>query len=184
MRYRHDAGYAAAAITTFVRDLVREVGGAQVGTVGSIELTPSLVNVVASTAKLTVDLRNTDEAILQQAEARLDAYVAELADAEGVRIGRRPLARFEPVTFDRRVVGLVETTAKSFGATTMRMPSGAGHDAQMLARLCPTGMIFVPSAGGLSHNPAEHTDAADLTIGADVLLHTLLALAAPGGVID
>jgi N-carbamoyl-L-amino-acid hydrolase len=184
MRFRHDAGYAAAAITTFVRQLTRDLGGAQVGTVGSIELTPSLVNVVASTAKLTVDLRNTDEAVLQEAEARLGAFVAQLEVDEGVRIERRSLARFEPVTFDARVVDLVESTAKAFGVSTMRMPSGAGHDAQMLARVCPTGMIFVPSAKGLSHNPAEHTDVADLAIGADVLLHTMLALAAPEGVVD
>ena len=62
------------------------------------------------------------------------------------------------------------------------MPSGAGHDAQMLARVCPTGMVFVPSVGGISHNPAEHTDPADLEAGADVLLQVLLDLAkAPDG---
>jgi N-carbamoyl-L-amino-acid hydrolase len=59
----------------------------------------------------------------------------------------------------------------------MRLPAGAGHDAQMLARLCPAGMIFTPSAGGVSHNPAEHTAPADLAAGADVLLQVLLALA-------
>jgi N-carbamoyl-L-amino-acid hydrolase len=184
MRFRHDAAYVAAAITTYVRELTRIVGGAQVGTVGSVELAPSLVNVVASTAKLTVDLRNTDERALQRAEHLLAEHVAKVAADEGVHVERRSLARFEPVVFDPRVVDLVETTAKSLGASTMRMPSGAGHDAQMLARVCPTGMIFVPSAGGLSHNPAEHTDDADLATGADVLLHTLLALAAPEGVVD
>ena len=95
------------------------------------------------------------------------------------------LARFEPVQFDRRVVDLVERTAESMGLSAMRMPSGAGHDAQMLARVCPTGMIFVPSIAGLSHNPAERTDPADLEAGANVLLHCLVALAArDGGVID
>jgi beta-ureidopropionase / N-carbamoyl-L-amino-acid hydrolase len=184
MRFRHDAGYVAGAIATFVRALTREIGGAQVGTVGSIELTPNLVNVVASTAKLTVDLRNTDEMALRVAEARLAEHVTRLEAEEGVRIERRSLARFEPVMFDERVVDLVESVATTFGATTMRMPSGAGHDAQMLARVCPTGMIFVPSRGGLSHNPAEHTDDADLAIGGDVLLHTMLALAAPEGAMD
>jgi N-carbamoyl-L-amino-acid hydrolase len=184
MRFRHDAAYVAASIATFVRELTRELGGAQVGTVGSIELTPNLVNVVASVAKLTVDLRNTDEQVLQHAEARLAAFVERAAAEEGVTYQRRSLARFEPVTFDSRVVDLVERTAKAFGATTMRMPSGAGHDAQMLARVCPTAMIFVPSAGGLSHNPAEFTAHEHLALGADVLLHTMLALAAPEGVVD
>jgi N-carbamoyl-L-amino-acid hydrolase len=184
MRFRHDAAFVAASITTFVRTLVREIGGAQVGTVGSIELSPNLVNVVAAVAKLTVDLRNTDDAALREAEARLAAHVEQVADAEGVTVERRSLARFEPVAFDPRVVDLVESTAHAFGATTMRMPSGAGHDAQMLARVCPTGMIFVPSAGGLSHNPAEHTAPEHLRLGADVLLQAMLALAAPEGVVD
>jgi N-carbamoyl-L-amino-acid hydrolase len=184
MRFRHDAAYVAASITTFVRELTREIGGAQVGTVGSVELTPNLVNVVASVAKLTVDLRNTDEHALRDAEARLADFVERAAAAEGVTYQRRTLARFEPVSFDPRVVDLVEATAKRFGATTMRMPSGAGHDAQMLARVCPTAMIFVPSAGGLSHNPAEFTEHEHLTLGADILLHTMSALAAPEGAVD
>jgi N-carbamoyl-L-amino-acid hydrolase len=184
MRFRHDAAFVAASIATFVRDLTRELGGTQVGTVGSIELTPNLVNVVASIAKLTVDLRNTDEAMLQLAESRLAAHVEQVAAEEGVEVQRRSLARFEPVVFDPRVVDLVEMTATAFGASTMRMPSGAGHDAQMLARVCPAAMIFVPSVGGLSHNPAELTADEHLVLGADVLLHTLLALAAPEGVVD
>jgi beta-ureidopropionase / N-carbamoyl-L-amino-acid hydrolase len=81
------------------------------------------------------------------------------------------------VTFDPRVVALVEARARTLGHPVRRLPSGAGHDAQMLARVCPAGMIFVPSAGGISHNVAEHTDPDDLEAGANVLLHTLLALA-------
>ena len=78
--------------------------------------------------------------------------------------------------FDTRVVDLVESTAQHQGHSHMRLPSGAGHDAQMLARVCPTGMIFVPSHKGISHNPAEHTDRDLLEDGANVLLHTLLSL--------
>jgi len=90
----------------------------------------------------------------------------------------RSLARFEPVEFDERIVALVEDTASKLGHTVRRMPSGAGHDAQMLARVCPAGMIFVPSIGGISHNPAENTDPADLAAGAAVLLEVLCTLAA------
>ena len=135
------------------------------------------MNVVAGRATFTVDLRNTDDDLLREAERRLRAFVAEMAAAEGVRVTSRVLARFEPVTFDPLVVDLVEATAHRLGHTTMRLPAGAGHDAQMLARLCPAGMVFTPSAGGVSHNPAEHTDAADLAAGADVLLQVLLSLA-------
>jgi len=179
MRLRHDAGYVAAALATEVRDIAREMGGAQVGTVGRLELAPNLVNVVASTATVTVDLRNTDEDLLRAAEARFARRCDELAEAEGVRIERRPLARFEPVEFDPAMIDLVEATAHRLGHSTRRMPSGAGHDAQMLARICPTSMIFVPSVAGLSHNIAELTHPADVAAGADVLLQVLLRLAEP-----
>jgi N-carbamoyl-L-amino-acid hydrolase len=87
------------------------------------------------------------------------------------------VARFAPVPFDDAVDALVERIAGEQGRSTKRMPSGAGHDAQMLARVCPAGMVFVPSAGGVSHNPAEHTDDHLLAAGAEVLLHVMLELA-------
>lgn len=177
MSLRHDAGYAAAAITTFVRDLALRTGAPQVGTVGVIDLHPDLVNVVAATARLTVDLRNTDDQLLGDAEARLARFVGELAEQEGVTITSRVLARFEPVIFDERVISLIETTAETRGRSVRRLPSGAGHDAQMLARVCPTGMIFVPSVGGISHNPAEYTAPTELLAGTEVLLDVLIELA-------
>jgi len=177
MRMRHDAGYCAAAIGHFIRHLAREMGGAQVATMGSVTLHPGLINVIAARARVTVDLRNTDEALLQQAEKRFAEFLDRLARDEGVTIETRSLARFEPVIFDRRVADLVARTAKKLGHACRPMTSGAGHDAQMMARMCPTAMIFVPSIKGISHNPAEHTEPAHLAAGADVLLHTLLELA-------
>ena len=177
MRLRHDPGYVAAELAVTARRIAAELGGTQVATVGRLELVPNLVNVVANTATLTVDLRNTDEAELQGAEALLAERIAELEASEGVTIGRRTLARFEPVAFDATMVASVEATATALGYSTRRMPSGAGHDAQMLARVCPTAMIFVPSANGLSHNIAEYTAPADLGRGANVLLHVLLRAA-------
>jgi beta-ureidopropionase / N-carbamoyl-L-amino-acid hydrolase len=174
MHLRHDPAYCAAAIATFVRDLTRRLGHDQVGTVGRIELYPNLVNVVASSAVLTVDLRNTDERRLQEAEALLASFLDELAEAEGVGITTRSLSRFEPVVFDSDLVDVVEATASRLGHSTKRMPSGAGHDAQMLARICPSAMVFTPSVGGLSHNIAEFTHADDIEAGANVLLHVLL----------
>jgi N-carbamoyl-L-amino-acid hydrolase len=176
MSYRHDAGYVAGEAAAFVRRLTKEMGGAQVGTVGAITLEPNLVNVVAQKAVFTVDLRNTEEKLLQSAEARLDEFLGKIADAEGVQISTRRLARFEPVDFDPRVISLVEETALTLGANVRRLPAGAGHDAQMLARVCPSGMIFTPSVKGLSHNPREHTDPADLELGANVLLQIVLTL--------
>jgi N-carbamoyl-L-amino-acid hydrolase len=181
MRLRHDPGYVAAAITTAVRHITAELGGDQVGTVGRVELSPNLVNVVAAQAVLTVDLRNTDEERLQVAERRLAAMCDELVASEGVTIASRRLARFEPVEFDPAMIELVETTAHRLGLSTRRMPSGAGHDAQMLARVCPTSMVFVPSEGGLSHNIAEFTPQHQVTAGADVLLQVMLERAGVEG---
>ncbi|MEZ5407974.1 MAG: Zn-dependent hydrolase [Acidimicrobiales bacterium] len=178
LRLRRDAGYAAARLAVFVRELAAELGPPMVGTVGSLRLHPDLVNVVAASALVTVDLRHTDDGVLTVAEKRLGAFLDELAETERVRITTRPLARFAPVVFNPAVVDLVEATARALGSTTLRLPSGAGHDAQMMSRLCPTAMIFTPSRGGISHNPAEHTDPADLEAGANVLLQVLLRLAA------
>ena len=177
MAMRHDAGYVAAEIAVFARGLAAELGGPQVATVGRVVLHPNLVNVVAARATLTVDLRNTDDSVLAEAERRLFAHCDELARSEGVSIERRSLARFEPVDFDPEVIGLVEEIGRAHGHSTMRLPSGAGHDAQMLARVCPAGMVFVPSVRGISHNPAELTEDADLEAGANVLLQVLLRLA-------
>jgi beta-ureidopropionase / N-carbamoyl-L-amino-acid hydrolase len=177
MDLRRDAGYAAGEITLFVRRLARGMGGQQKGTVGRIELYPNLVNVVAERAVLTVDLRNIDKEVLQQAERQLGEFLDRLAAQEQVAIKTRSLARFDPVVFPSEMVSLVETTAQDLGLACRRLPSGAGHDAQMMARLCPAGMIFVPSAGGLSHNVREYTAPAHLQAGASVLLNAVLRLA-------
>ena len=176
MDLRHDPGYVAAAIATHVRQLAVRMGGRQVATVGRLEIHPNLVNVVAATATLTVDLRNTDEALLCEAEADLAGFVAATATAEGVSVAERTLARFQPVVFDDRLVDTVAAVAADLGHSVRRLPSGAGHDAQMMARLCPTGMVFVPSRDGISHNPAEFTEPEDLVAGGDVLLRTMLTL--------
>jgi len=177
MRLRRDAGYLAASVNLFVRKLAWEMGGNQVATVGSLALRPNLINVVPNRAIFAVDLRNTDEAKLQEAEAKVAAHIAEVAKAERVEVEARVLARFEPVIFDAALVGQVEHHAGALSLSTRRMPSGAGHDAQMMQRICPTAMIFVPSVAGLSHNVKEHTEAADLAAGAQVLLNLMLELA-------
>ena len=176
MSLRRDPMRVAAEVVVAARSIASEIGGSQVATVGSLHLHPNLVNVVPASATMTVDLRNTDEALLQLAEEQLRIRVAAIAEDEDVTVESRPLARFEPVEFDERVVEQIELLAEKTGLSTKRMPSGAGHDAQMMARICPTGMIFVPSLDGISHNPAEHTDEKDLIAGAQLLSDTMLAL--------
>ena len=177
MRLRRDAGYLAASVNLFARKLAWDMGGNQVATVGALSLRPNLINVVPNRVVFAVDLRNTDEARLKEAEARVAAHIAEVAAAERVEVKADVLARFEPVIFDSRLVDRVEHHARALSLGTRRMPSGAGHDAQMMQRLCPTAMIFVPSVAGLSHNVKEHTEAADLAAGAQVLANLMLELA-------
>lgn len=177
MRLRHDAGFIAAAITLEARQIATDMGGDQVATVGVTELIPNLINVIAKHARITVDLRNTNNDKLVEAERRMANFVEEVCGAEGVAFNRRSLVRLEPVPFDPNMVSLISDTAQSLGFSVKQMPSGAGHDAQMFAPNCPTSMIFVPSRAGISHNVAEYTEPEQLRAGADVLLHVLLAKA-------
>jgi N-carbamoyl-L-amino-acid hydrolase len=177
MHLRRDAGHAAGRLICFVRDLALAIGGGQVGTTGSLRFSPNLINVIPGEAVVTVDLRNTDEGLLRTAEKRLAEFLADLAREEDLAIRTRRLCRFEPVRFDEGVVRSIEAAAEGLGVRVRRMTSGAGQDAQMLARICPAAMIFVPSIGGVSHNPAEDTRPEHLELGANVLLRTLLGLA-------
>ena len=177
MNLRHDAGYCAGAIASQVREIALQLGARQVGTVGVIDLQPGIINVVPGKSYVTVDLRNSDNEQLKQAENLLADFLDKLSANEGVEINTEQLARFDPVQFDDTIAQKIENNAALLGLSCRRMTSGAGHDAQMMARLCPAAMIFVPSVGGVSHNPAEHTHSDDLNAGANVLLHTLLDLA-------
>ncbi|MDS1142282.1 Zn-dependent hydrolase [Pusillimonas sp. SM2304] len=170
-RLRHDAGYVAAAIVAFLREQV--VGAAPettLATTGSLHLEPDVVNVIPRKATFTVDLRDPDESRLQIAEKRLADFLVEIARREGVTIETEQLVRFEPVVFDAGLADEIEASAQRLGLSHLRMTSGAGHDAQMIARIARAAMIFVPSRGGVSHNPREHTDDEQLIHGARVLL--------------
>lgn len=173
---RKDAGLAAAKIITFLRELAENSGGSTVATVGTIEFKPNAINVIPSQATLTIDLREPNEEKLKKAEQAIEEYLKELERTDGVAITAERLARFEPVVFDENIVKLIEEAAKKRGLQTRRMTSGAGHDAQMMARICPTAMIFVPSVDGISHSPKEFTRDSDLIAGANVLLDVVIEL--------
>ena len=169
MRFRHDTGVVAAEAVLLARKLTREIPG-QVATVGRMSLAPGLTNVVPGQAVFTLDIRNPDPSRLLRAENDFFAGLGAAAEREGVRIERRELARFGPAVFDERVISLVEEAAAALGGSCRRLPSGAGHDAQMLSRVCPTGMIFVPSVDGVSHSPKEFTRDEHVIAGGDALL--------------
>ena len=174
MRLRNDAGYVASVISVEVRKLANKMGGNQIGTVGVTKLNPGLVNVIAKEALITIDLRNTDEEKLKQAELDIASIIEKTCIAEGVSFESRLLARFEPVSFDKSMVKMVSNTASKLGYKVKALASGAGHDAQMFAPNCPTAMIFVPSQNGISHNVKEFTEKKHIQAGANVLLQMML----------
>ena len=175
--YRHDAGVAAAKVITFMRERCLQSNGKTVSTTGCISFQPNAINVIPSRAVFTVDVRNPDEGALQAEEKALADYLAELEKTDGVTITAERLSRFLPVQFDEGIVRLVEKYAKQHALKCRRITSGAGQDAQNMALLCPTAMIFAPSVNGISHNPREYTRDDDLLRCADVLLDVLSELA-------
>ncbi len=126
---------------------------------------------------MTVDLRNSNEAGLAEAEGQLMTYSKEIEKSENVSVEVKMLEKVSAVEFDGNVVSTLEQVAASLGVQSRRMISGAGHDAQLMARICPTAMIFIPSIGGISHSPEEYSSPEALANGGNVLLHTLLSLA-------
>lgn len=180
MALRHDAGHAAACVITFLRGRASASRSGTVATVGTIAFEPNAINVIPARATFTVDLRDPLEERLQAEEQALADYLKKLEAEQDVAIATERLARFSPVTFDETIVAQIEAAADARSLKRRRMTSGAGHDAQMMARIAPAAMIFVPSIGGISHNPKEFTPEPDLVAGANVLLDVVRRLASPG----
>lgn len=165
---RADAGLAAAKVNLFLRKLVTQSGG--VATVGTIEFKPNAINVIPSKVTFTVDLRNPNKAKLEADEKIFAEYLKDLEETDKVKIQTERMTEFDPVLFDEKIIEQIETAAEKRGLSCCRITSGAGQDAQMIARICPTAMIFVPSVKGISHNPKEFTAEQDLIAGANVFL--------------
>ena len=176
MADRQDAMIAAAHLTLAVREAVMRKPGRQVGTVGKIEVSPNAANVVPGAATLIIELRDLSTATLDSILEEIRGRAAVIA-AETRTTIQMTLASANPPAFaDTAVQDVVERAAQSLNLAAARMPSGAGHDAQMMAQLAPMGMIFVPSIGGISHSPKELTRWEDCAHGANVLLQSVLAL--------
>jgi N-carbamoyl-L-amino-acid hydrolase len=171
---RHDALLAASHLTIAVRDAATRTPGRQVATVGRIEVAPNSANVIPGLVHLSVELRDLDPRKLAAMMDDIRARAREIASSTGTTIAFRELARAAPAVATPDVQAAIERAATTLQLGSVRLPSGAGHDAQMMALLGPMGMIFVPSVGGVSHSPKELTTWEDCARGADVLLHTIL----------
>lgn len=177
MDRRRDALLAAARFIDAVHRTVRSVPGRQVGTVGRIEAHPGAPNVIPGRVTFSLELRDLDAGKIQDLFRRLRAEADRIAAATGTAFTfvDRELG-IVPALTDEAIRRAIEGAAEKLGLSHRRMPSGAGHDAQSLAPLGPIGMIFIPSVGGISHSPEEYSRPEDMVNGANVLLHTLLAL--------
>ena len=175
-RLRIDAGLAAAKVITFLRNNADKSNGEIIATVGTMTFFPNAINVIPSKAIFTIDMRSSNLEKFVDEGKIIKEYSKKLEETDKVKISCESLAQFNPVPFNEEIISKVENVAEKRGYKYKRMISGAGHDAQMLARICPTAMIFVPSIKGLSHSPDELTLEEDLNNGANVLLDVVIDL--------
>jgi N-carbamoyl-L-amino-acid hydrolase len=176
MESRHDALAAAARVITAVEALARRTPDT-VATVGRIAVEPNVINTIPGRVVMSVDFRHRDPATLDALVAALERELAVIAGERGVAITLDRFWTSEPTPFDRAVVGAVQTACDELRIPSLRLWSGAGHDAKYLAELCPAAMIFVRSIGGLSHCEEEFSTPEDLEAGANVLLCAAARLA-------
>lgn len=178
MPTRRDALCGAAELVLAIeRAAQSSATGDTVATVGLCRVFPGAVNGIPKRVELSLDLRDISLEGRDRAFARIEEAIAMVERERGLRVEVRTLNADPPATADPRVVDAVETAARALGLSVMRLPSRAYHDALFLARIAPMGMIFVPSVGGRSHRPDEHTDPEQVAAGAEVLARTLLQLA-------
>ncbi len=176
MNQRHDALLAAAKYIDAVNRIVTSLPGRQVGTVGKIQAFPGAFNIVPGKVTTSLGLRDLDAEKVQLIFQKIQAEVRQIEAGTGTKFDFKQVNASQPAPTDARFRQVINDAARQLGLTTKLMPSGAGHDAQEIAHLCPVGMIFVPSRDGISHSPREFSEPEDITNGANVLLHTLLKL--------
>jgi N-carbamoyl-L-amino-acid hydrolase len=174
MPQRHDALLSAARFIEKVNQIVTSIPGRQVGTVGWIKVEPGAYNVIPGKVTLGLELRDLDEKKIMDIFSRIRAESQKVGQLNGTNFSFTEPLLNHPALTDTRFQKLIEGVAKELGFTTKLMPSGAGHDAQEIAKIGPVGMIFIPSVGGISHSPKEFSGPDDIERGANVLLQTVL----------
>lgn len=177
MGRRRDAMISAAMLTLAVNEVATSIKGRQVATVGRIHAEPGVPNVIPGRVLMSLEIRDLDGDKIQRVFDAIEVKADEIADARNTPISFDELdVASAPAPTDPRMRKIIAESAESLGLSYRLMPSGAGHDAQDMVHVAPTGMIFVPSVGGISHSPKEFTTAEDMANGANVLLRTVLAI--------
>ena len=177
MNMRRDALLAASHLIISVNRVVTTLPGNQVGTVGKIIAEPGAPNVIPGLVALTLELRDLSEEKIQRLYQEIRQEASAIEQKTGTRMTFNPIEPASlPAPTDPRVRGCIDQAARDLGLSTLFLPSGAGHDAQNIARIAPMGMIFIPSVGGISHSPNEYSRPEDIERGANVLLLTVLKI--------
>jgi N-carbamoyl-L-amino-acid hydrolase len=176
MNGRKDALAAASRATLAIREEVRSEPGRQVGTVGYVRVEPGARNIIPGRVEFLLELRDLDNDKVARIWSRISARFQQIAREEGVPIDCKSQQSDTSALTDPAIQQVIRAAARAAGYSSMDLPSGAGHDAQQIAKLAPIGMIFVPSRGGISHSPREYSSPEDVSRGAEVLYRTLLAL--------
>lgn len=178
MDSREDALVTAAQIVLAVREVaLSRYGEGTVGTVGNLKVNPGVMNVIPGIAEMWVDIRGVNHDSIVETLQELKDEISIIAEAEGTTVSIEVLTSDKPVRLNPMVTNAVETACRDLKIPYKRMNSGAGHDAMHMASLGPAGMIFIPCAKGISHNPDESASPADIMTGIDVLTRTVRALA-------
>jgi N-carbamoyl-L-amino-acid hydrolase len=170
MNNRQDALLAGAKFIEAINRVVTSVPGRQVGTVGRIQALPGAPNVIPGKVVLSLELRDLDARKIDMLYQKIRAEADQIAQSSRVTFDFKQINVNIPAPTDTRIRAIIDSSAKELGLSTKVLPSGAGHDAQDMARLCPVGMIFIPSIGGISHSPKEFSTPKDIENGANVLL--------------
>ena len=177
MNQRKDALLAASKLITAVNRVATSVEGRHVATVGKIKAEPGAPNVIPGKVVMSLEIRDLSSEKIQMIFEKIKQEAQNIEKESGTTIQFKALDTTAiPALSDERIRSLIAQSAKDLGFTSKVMPSGAGHDAQDVARIAPMGMIFVPSVGGISHSPKEFTKPQDMANGAAVLLQTILKI--------
>ncbi|MGB5372039.1 MAG: Zn-dependent hydrolase [Flavobacteriaceae bacterium] len=177
MNARQDALLAAAKFIVAVNEITNSFEGRQVGTVGRIKAEPGAPNVIPGKVVTSLEIRDLSSEVIEKVFQAISAKSKEIEVESKVSIEILSLdTTANPALMDSSIQAEIKNSATRLGLSTRFMPSGAGHDAQDMALIAPTGMIFVPSKGGISHSPKEYTSPNDMANGANVLLTTILSL--------
>lgn len=176
MGQRRDALLGAAELALRIPALVQEFGGqATVGTCGQMSVMPGGRNVIPGEVKMSIEVRDLDEDVAARVQTAVRQDAVRVAASRGLTPGLTEVSVSRGALMDGRLQELIQGAADGLGLSSRRMPSGAGHDAMNVAAVTPTGMIFVPSVGGISHSPDEWTTSEQCRAGAEVLLRAVLA---------